>query len=82
MMKIQTTIKVRKQATNVSLNSDLLAEARRFKINLSAACNEALSQAVQECKREEWLRNNRKSLSACNELVEENGLFADEFRAV
>lgn len=79
-MKTQLSIKVRKQATNISLNSDLLAEARRLKINLSAACNEALNQAVQERKREEWLRNNQKSLSACNELVEENSLFADEFR--
>ena len=79
-MKTLTRSTTKKQATNISLNSDLLVEARRFKINLSATCNEALNQAVQERKREEWLVNNKKSLSACNDLAEENGLFADEFR--
>ncbi len=40
-----------KKATNLSLNSELLAEAKRLNINLSATMEKALIQEVHERKK-------------------------------
>lgn len=70
-----------KKATNLSLDSELLAEARSFNINLSATMEEALIQKVKEYKKAEWLEQNANAIEACNELVEKHGLFSDAYRA-
>jgi len=64
-----------KKATNLSINKDLLAEARDLKINLSATLEEALQYKVREKRRKQWLAENREAINACNELAEMNGLF-------
>lgn len=69
-----------KKATNLSINKDLLAEARDLKINLSATLEEALQSKVREKRRKQWLEENRDALQACNELAEKNGLFSDKYR--
>ena len=70
-----------KKATNLSLNSELLAEAKRLNINLSKKKKKALVQEVHERKKAEWLKQNVEAISACNELTEKHGLFSDSFRA-
>ena len=72
--------KASKKATNLSVNQTLLAEARALKINLSATLEQALTEKIREEKRKHWLENNRQAIEACNELAEENGLFADKHR--
>ena len=62
-----------KKATNLSLNSELLAEAKRLNINLSATMEKALAQEVHERKKAEWLKQNVEAISACNELTERHG---------
>ena len=69
-----------KKATNLSINKELLAEARNLKINLSATLEEALMEKVREEKRKQWLEENREGIQACNELAEKNGLFSDKYR--
>ncbi|UAA39277.1 type II toxin-antitoxin system CcdA family antitoxin [Paraneptunicella aestuarii] len=69
-----------KKATNLSIRSDLLAEAKRFNINLSATMEEALEKQVAKCLRDEWLKQNAESLDACNALTEKHGLFSDSYR--
>jgi antitoxin CcdA len=69
-----------KKATNLSINKELLAEARDLKINLSATLEEALFEKVRVKKRKQWLEDNRAAIQSCNELVEENGLFSDKYR--
>ena len=69
-----------KKATNLSINKDLLAEARSLNINLSATLEQALSERVREKKRKQWIADNRDAIQACNELVEKNGLFSDKYR--
>jgi len=71
----------KKQATNLSLNSDLLAEAKRLKINLSATMEKALAEEVRQMKAKQWLQENRSALESCNELVEKNGMFSDAYRS-
>lgn len=69
-----------KKATNLSINKELLAEARSLNINLSATLEQALKQKVRQAKREKWLEDNRGAIEACNELTEKEGLFADKHR--
>jgi antitoxin CcdA len=72
--------KAPKRATNLSINSDLLAMARKLDINLSATMEMALATAVKREQRERWLAENRDAIVAYNEHVEANGVFSDEFR--
>lgn len=69
-----------KKATNLSINKELLAEARDLKINLSATLEQALIEKVREEKQKKWLEENREAIQACNKLAEENGLFSDKYR--
>ena len=70
-----------KKATNLSINKDLLEEARALKINLSATLEQALIEKVREKRRQQWLEENRQAIDTCNKLAEKNGLFADKHRA-
>ena len=69
-----------KKATNLSINKELLAEARSLNINLSATLEQALTEKIRQEKQKQWLENNREAIDACNELTEQNGLFSDKHR--
>ncbi|PID54895.1 MAG: plasmid maintenance protein CcdB [Gammaproteobacteria bacterium] len=71
-----------KKAANLSLNSELLAEAKRLDINLSATMEKALEKEVRERRKTEWLEQNAEAINACNELAENHGLFSDSHRAL
>ena len=69
-----------KKATNLSINKELLAEARALKINLSATLEQALTEKVRKERRKQWLKDNQQAIDSCNEIAEKNGLFADKHR--
>jgi len=69
-----------RKATNLSVNSVLLAEAKRLKLNLSQVLETSLTQAVREKQREEWLEVNRTALAAYNAHIEKHGAFSDGLR--
>ncbi len=69
-----------KRPANLSVNSDLLRQARIFNINLSATLEAALIEALRIKRREQWLRENRHAIAAYNEHVEESGVFSDGLR--
>ena len=69
-----------KKATNLSLNSELLAEAKRLNINLSATMEKALEKEVKQQLKVEWLEQNAEAIEACNDLTAKPGLFSDSYR--
>lgn len=69
-----------KKATNLSINSDLLAKSRALKINLSAMLENALKEELAKNQAEQWKTDNRAAIQSYNEFVEENGCFGDEYR--
>ncbi|EOA9033138.1 type II toxin-antitoxin system CcdA family antitoxin [Vibrio harveyi] len=69
-----------KKATNLSLNSELLAEAKRLNINLSATMEKALEKEVKQQLKVEWLEQNTEAIEACNDLTTKHGLFSDSYR--
>ena len=69
-----------KKPTNLSINSDLLNEAKSLKINLSATLEAALLYELKAARRDLWLAENKEAIDACNKLAESHGLFADKHR--
>lgn len=69
-----------KKPTNVSINSDLLNQARSLKINLSATLEQALTEQLREQRRALWRQENAAAIQAYNEHVEEYGTFSDSVR--
>lgn len=70
-----------KRATNLSVNSDLLSQARELNINLSAAFEESLSAVVITKRQQVWREQNMHAIEAYNQQVEAAGLFGDTLRA-
>jgi len=79
-MRLVFDTSAKKKATNLSLNSDLLTEAKRLQINLSATMEKALVEEVRQLKKKQWLEENRQAIESCNELVEKSGMFSDAYR--
>ncbi len=70
-----------KRAANLSVRSELLDEAKRLKLNVSAVLEAALYEAIKQTQGEEWLARNRRALEIYNEHVEKHGVFSDGLRA-
>ena len=73
--------RVRKKPANLSVDSVLLEEAKRMKLNLSQIFETGLYSAICQRRREEWLQNNRAALDAYNEHIEADGVFSDGLRS-
>ena len=66
--------------TNVTVNSDLLRQARELGVNLSRTLEQRLAEIVASHRREEWLEENREALEDFNVRVSERGVFSDGLR--
>ena len=69
-----------KRATNVSLNEELVAEAKALGINLSQACEAGLSDCVRQARAAKWLIENKEALDWSNDYVARNGLPLAKYR--
>jgi antitoxin CcdA len=69
-----------KQSTNLSINSDLLRQAREFKLNVSRAAEERLAELVRAEKERQLREDLAESIQAYNEFVDKHGLFGDGLR--
>lgn len=63
-----------RRPTNVSLDRDLVDDARALGINLSQACERGLSLQIRETRQDCWLRDNLAALASSNDYVDTNGL--------
>lgn len=70
-----------KRAANLSVNAELLDQAKSLDINLSATLERALENEVRARKRELWLAENREAIAGYNDWVAENGVFSPMFQA-
>ena len=72
--------KAPKKSTNLSINSDLLRQARELRINLSQALEQRLAELVREKRRRQWKDENREAIEAYNSRVGDHGVFSDGLR--
>ena len=71
---------VTKRATNVSIRSDVIADARELGINLSEACEKGVVAEISVKRGERWLEENMDAIRAWNAWTEENGLPLAKYR--
>lgn len=69
-----------RKPTNLSLDPDLVSEARGLQINISRVAEEGIAKAVAAEKARLWKIENREAIESWNKYVEENGLPLAEFR--
>jgi antitoxin CcdA len=73
-------IPMNKRATNLTVDPELLDEARALNINLSATFEASLRDAVRKQKAAAWLAENRTAIDGYNAWVEKNGLPLEQYR--
>lgn len=71
----------KKKPTNVSINSDLLEKAKKYKINLSANFEHSLEELVRQKETENWEKENKDAIASYNKRISENGTFSDGLRS-
>jgi len=69
-----------KKPTNLTINSDLLNQAKSLKINISSVLETALADTVRQKKQSEWLDENKESILLYNSHIEKFGVFSDDIR--
>ncbi len=72
--------KVRKVATNLSAQAEIVAEAKALGVSLSEVFESALLAAVRRKRQEAWLTENREAIESYNARVARDGLFSDAWR--
>ena len=69
---------VRKRAVNLFVETELLDEARRLRINLSETLERRLRKIVKAEQEKRWLEENKAALAAYNQRVSSHGLLSDD----
>ena len=69
-----------KKPVNLSVNSDLLRQAKELKVNVSQVLEVALANQVKSLREAQWLADNQKAIDGYNRHVEENGLWNEAWR--
>ena len=67
-----------KKSANLSINQDLLKQAKDQKINLSATLEHALEEKLAQKEAERWAREHSKGIAAFNKLISDHGCFGEE----
>ena len=63
-----------RRATNLTLDTALLSEARRLEINLSRAAEAGIRAAISDVLSERWRSEEGSALESSNRYVEKHGL--------
>jgi len=69
-----------RKSVNVSIDVDLLAEAKELNVNISRAADAGLAQAISARKAQLWLEENREAIDENNRYFAQNGLPFSEYR--
>lgn len=71
---------LRKRATNVSLDADLLNEAKDLGVNISRACDRGLALQIAEERGKRWLEQNKAAIESSNAYVDRYGVPLGRYR--
>jgi len=69
-----------KKPTNLSINSDLLQQAKEHHVNLSQTLELRLAEILRDRKRQEWQVENQEAIEEYNRRIEARGVFSDGLR--
>ena len=69
-----------RKAANLTIDGNLLEEARSLSVNISRAAEEGIANAVKAEKERRWKIENREAIESSNRWVEEHGLPLAKYR--
>ena len=69
-----------RKATNLTLDSQLVEEARSLKVNVSRAAEAGIADAVRLEKLRLWQEENAEAIADTNAWVDRNGLPLAKYR--
>ena len=69
-----------KKSANLSINADLLQQAKQLNINLSQTLEQQLVELVRQAQQKQWLAENQNALEEYNRRIEKHGVFSDGLR--
>jgi len=70
----------KKRAVNVFVDTELIDEARRLRINLSETLERRLRTIVKVEQEKRWLEENRDAIASINSFIDRHGLLASRLR--
>jgi antitoxin CcdA len=69
-----------RRRTNITVEADLLDEARALGLNVSAIARAALAAEVAKARQEAWQAENRAAFASVSSWIQENGVPLDRYR--
>ena len=69
-----------RKPTNLTLDSELVSEARALNINVSRAAENGLEAAIRKERERRWLEENAEAIQSSNDWVEKNGVPLEKYR--
>lgn len=73
-------VKTHRKPTNLSLDNELLREAKALGINVSRSAEAGIEVAVRRQKQLNWLKESAAAVESSNAYVEEKGLPLSKYR--
>ena len=80
MSKIIFDTSAPKKSANLSINADLLQQAKQLNINLSQTLEQHLAEIVRQAQSKKWLEENKHALDEYNDRIETRGTFSNGLR--
>jgi antitoxin CcdA len=72
-MSLPYDVSAPKKATNISINSDLIRQAKEYKINLSKTLEHELDKLIRKKAEEAWLAETKEAAEAYNRRIDKVG---------
>lgn len=76
----RASVQPQRKPTNLSVDVNLIAEAKELEVNISRAAEEGIAKAVTDEKAKRWLAENKEALESSNRYVEKHGLPLAKYR--
>lgn len=70
----------RRKPVNVTVNEDILASARQYKLNLSRILEDSLISELKDRWQNDWLNENKAAITTYNKRIARHGVFSDGIR--
>lgn len=79
-MRMNDQTPVRRKSTNVTLDPQLVADAKALGVNVSRACETGLAAELKAARKKQWVEENWNAIQSSNAYVEKYGLPLAKYR--
>lgn len=79
-MRMNDQTPVRRKSTNVTLDPQLVADAKALGVNVSRACESGLATELKAVRKKQWVEENWEAILGWNDWVAKNGLPLAKYR--